>query len=641
MPDLQEQTHLCLDVTRIKAYERNPRRSKNPEYERIQASIRERGLEQPLVITRRPDESEFMVCAGGNTRLRILRQLCDRTGEERFCRVHCLYRPWTKESDVLLAHLRENDLRGGLSLVDRARAVVEARSLLGEELGEPISLRRLAAELRGAGYHISHSRISQMEYAVRTLLPRIPQALESGLGWRQVSRMRALERAAKMLWERYCLDGAGGFDDVFWQLCRRYDGPDWDIGPAHGGPGKRESRRRPATSSRMCALVLDAAMEGREEALPAPEPDPCAPPEAGTAPVAVSPGREVPAMPQADAVRPVPLRPGTPPAPSSARPWTGIRPMNWPPMRSRPGMSAFNLKALRGRAFTLADCLARRCGLDELVLPLPDHGLGFILRDVPDPRAGPDAAGPPQQVHTLWWQLAACSEVTVAPPEQIVPRLPADLPAAQGPRDAQPRLAAGAGARIRSRAHRLRAVVHAARTGLERPGPSSGQLPAHPPGSGRGRHPALGKHAMKASKEVDLVVAVLQYAARCLKEGDLAALRDMKFGAREIEGLSSIYILDMYHMEGLRMHCLDIKLNPVVYWPLIESLRRMRESEDDIHRLIVQDAPREMLRALFGLNPREYSRLRRTLTMTPAVGRPRGADEESSPAPVGGPAGAW
>ncbi len=135
---------------------------------------------------------------------------------------------------------------------------------------------------------------------------------------------------------------------------------------------------------------------------------------------------------------------------------------------------------------------------------------------------------------------------------------------------------------------------------------------------------------MKASKEVDLVVAVLQYAARCLKEGDLAALRDMKFGAREIEGLSSIYILDMYHMEGLRMHCLDIKLNPVVYWPLIESLRRMRESEDDIHRLIVQDAPREMLRALFGLNPREYSRLRRTLTATPAVGRPRGADEESS-----------
>ena len=37
-----------------------------------------------------------------------------------------------------------------------------------------------------------------------------------------------------------------------------------------------------------------------------------------------------------------------------------------------------------------------------------------------------------------------------------------------------------------------------------------------------------------------------------------------------------------------------------------------------------------MLRALFGLNSREYSRLRRTLTMTPAVGRPREADEKSS-----------
>ena len=424
MPALQEQTHLCLDVTRIKAYERNPRRSKNPEYERIQASIRERGLEQPLVITRRPDESEFMVCAGGNTRLRILRQLCDRTGEERFCRVHCLYRPWTRESDVLLAHLRENDLRGGLSLVDRARAVVEARSLLGEELGEPLSQRRLEAELRGAGYHISHSRISQMEYAVHTLLPRIPQALDSGLGWRQVSRMRALERAAKMLWERYCPDCADGFDDVFWQLCRRYDGPDWDIGLLMGGL-ENEISQETGHKLQDVRMVLDAAMEGREEALPAPEPDPCAPPEADPASVALLSGKNDPAMPQADAVLPVPSVPARP------------RSLERQAMDRDPayelaadavetGMSAFSLEALRGRAFTLADSLARRCGLDELVLPLPDHGLGFILRDVPDPRPGPDAAGPPRQVHALWWQLAACSEVTVAPPEQIVPRLPAD-----------------------------------------------------------------------------------------------------------------------------------------------------------------------------------------------------------------------
>lgn len=131
-------------------------------------------------------------------------------------------------------------------------------------------------------------------------------------------------------------------------------------------------------------------------------------------------------MPQADAVRPVPSVPARP------------RSLERQAMDRDPayelaadavetGMSAFSLKALRGRAFTLANGLARRCGLDELVLPLPDHGLGFILRDVPGQQAGPEAARPPQQVYALWWQLAACSEVTVAPPDQIVPRLPADF----------------------------------------------------------------------------------------------------------------------------------------------------------------------------------------------------------------------
>ena len=418
MQGLPEVTHMCLDVSRIKAYERNPRRIKNPEYERIRASIRKRGLEQPLVITRRPDESEFMVCAGGNTRLHILQQLCEKTGEERFCRVHCLYQPWTRESDVLLAHLRENDLRSDLCLVDRARAVVDARSLLVEELGEPLSQRRLAVELGEAGYHISHGRISQMEYAVHTLLPRIPQALQSGIGWRQVSRMRALERAARKLWEQYCLDCRDGFDEVFLHLCRRYDSPEWDIVPLMGGL-ENEIAQETGHKLQDVRMVLDAAMEGREEALP--EPDPCAPPEIGAESADAPPGGEAPAMPQA-------ARPAVPAHPRAFE----RQPVDRDPAYElavdeiEAGVGTFNLPALRGRAFTLADGLARRCGLDELVLPLPDHGLGFILRDVPDLQACPDPARLVQQVHTLWWQLAACSEVTVAPPDQVVPRLPPD-----------------------------------------------------------------------------------------------------------------------------------------------------------------------------------------------------------------------
>ncbi len=103
-------------ITNIQPYERNPRQGRNPEYDRIKDSIRSQGLDQPLVITRRPGSTDYIVFAGGNTRLLVLKELYEETGEEKFARVPCVIRAWQRESDVLLAHLRENDLRGSLNV---------------------------------------------------------------------------------------------------------------------------------------------------------------------------------------------------------------------------------------------------------------------------------------------------------------------------------------------------------------------------------------------------------------------------------------------------------------------------------------------------------------------------------------------
>ncbi len=48
---------LRVEVTRINFYERNPRRSKNPEYDRIKASILVSGMDQALLITVRPGDN--------------------------------------------------------------------------------------------------------------------------------------------------------------------------------------------------------------------------------------------------------------------------------------------------------------------------------------------------------------------------------------------------------------------------------------------------------------------------------------------------------------------------------------------------------------------------------------------------------
>ena len=135
---------------------------------------------------------------------------------------------------------------------------------------------------------------------------------------------------------------------------------------------------------------------------------------------------------------------------------------------------------------------------------------------------------------------------------------------------------------------------------------------------------------MESTKEADLVTAVLLYALRCLAEGDQVALRNMNFGPKEIEALREMSLADLYRIESLRAHCLEITLNRQVYWPMIDHLSKQRESEEMLQSLIAADAPQEMTQVLFGLNPRDYTRLRRTLSVDPSVGRPPEPDEVSS-----------
>jgi hypothetical protein len=86
-----------------------------------------------------------------------------------------------------------------------------------------------------------------------------------------------------------------------------------------------------------------------------------------------------------------------------------------------------DLKSLRARSWTLARRLAQRHGFGELIAPLGNNGLGFLLRDVPDPELT-DALDEDTQarVSALWWVLAACSEMTVAPLEYLLPALEED-----------------------------------------------------------------------------------------------------------------------------------------------------------------------------------------------------------------------
>ena len=398
-----------VEIGRIKCYERNPRRLENPEYDRIKASIRVRGMDRPLSITHRPHETDYVVQAGGNTRLRILKELHAQTGEARFSQVYCLLQPWTCESDVLLAHLRENELRGNLPFIDKAQAVMVARDLLAEERGRRLTQRELEVELRAGGYSITHGRISLMQYAVTTLLPCIPEALGGGLGKLQVARIRALERTASRLWQQYCPECKAAFGELFGALCQRYDGPDWDLGVLQAAV-EAEIAQEADLDLHTVRTALDAALEGRIVSFPKPEPELRTP---------------APATPITGGVRSREQGRAQEPAPDISSTDSHDLPYALAEVAAREGRQAPRPLVRSCASVALLTCrgLASRFGMGHLVRPLPHLGCGFVLNGLPDTDTGqsPQAA---LCTRMLWWQLAACSELTCAPPAALARTLP-------------------------------------------------------------------------------------------------------------------------------------------------------------------------------------------------------------------------
>lgn len=395
-----------VSIDQIRGYARNPRRATNPEYDRIKQSIRECGLEQPLIVADSDDGSGYVVSAGGNTRLTILKELRAETGDERFATVECVVRPWEGDAAVLIAHLRENDLRGALSFIDRAHAVVELQKLLERKEGKSLSQRQLAVRLTECGYAISQTLISVMVYAVEVVEPLLPAACAGGLSRRPVERIRALERAADTVWKAHRLGTKAEFAETFSALCRRSDGPDWSFEALRNTV---ELELASAADARIhtIRLALDQALGETFSGATNPTlPDAEAPTVLRRAAEEIETERDnVPGDTETPGV-----------SPAATNGCAGQHAAAQEPVTE--------LAALRCDAWTLAHRLAERYGLGALVIETPDLGIGFTVVDVPDESltAGldPETLG---RLSLLWWHLVAAAELMVVGPEAALQTL--------------------------------------------------------------------------------------------------------------------------------------------------------------------------------------------------------------------------
>lgn len=205
LPAPTTEMSMSLTLDQLRPYDRNPRTQHNPKYDEIKASIRAVGLKQKLTVTQRPGDDRYMISDGGNTRLRILMELWEETGDERYYYQDCHFIPWQGEINVLAGHLAENDNRGQLSWIERARGVYQAKQMIEDEVGETVSQRELTKRLQALGYTINHSHISRMLYTIEHFLPTLPQTLESGMGRPQIEKLIAYRQFCEECWER-CRD---------------------------------------------------------------------------------------------------------------------------------------------------------------------------------------------------------------------------------------------------------------------------------------------------------------------------------------------------------------------------------------------------------------------------------------------------
>ncbi|WP_057404999.1 ParB family protein [Pseudomonas amygdali] len=220
-------TPMVVTLDQLRPYDHDPRKKRNPAYEDIKASIRERGLDAAPAITRRPGEDHYIIRNGGNTRLAILRELWSETKDDRFFRISCLFRPWPSRGEVVMltGHLAENELRGGLTFIERALGVEKAREFYEQEIGTALSQSELARRLAADGFPVQQSHISRMNDAVRYLLPAIPTVLYGGLGRHQVERLSVMRKACLLAWERYAKGRTlvRDFDDFFQEVLSQFD----------------------------------------------------------------------------------------------------------------------------------------------------------------------------------------------------------------------------------------------------------------------------------------------------------------------------------------------------------------------------------------------------------------------------------
>ena len=175
---------IYLSPDDIDSFVDDVRMKANEKYEDIKESVKSVGIETPIPIAKHPKTHRWMVFGGGNTRLKVAKEL-------KLKQVPCRELLWSNKLDALMKHLKENDLRNGYTFFERCLGAQKIINRLKNGKQE-MSLAKFIEYMREAGYPASSATKLYVVYSfVVKIKDIIPKALGAGLGQNAVGELNS------------------------------------------------------------------------------------------------------------------------------------------------------------------------------------------------------------------------------------------------------------------------------------------------------------------------------------------------------------------------------------------------------------------------------------------------------------------
>jgi len=228
-----------IPIQSIDEYAFNPRQADNDHFEDIKNSIKEIGLQQRFSVVRNPETKRYTLIKGGNTRLLAFKSLYRETGDTKFASINCIVEAWEGElnrTQAVIAHLIENEARGELILVDKAKALIDLEGKYKNNEIESLTSGQTKLEkhnihttikfvdyLKDNGYSVSEKQLGLFRFTTNKLTGNLDHFLNQGMGSPQIIKIRAVYNNLKSIVKESEVNDYHSLDEDFSDALKKYN----------------------------------------------------------------------------------------------------------------------------------------------------------------------------------------------------------------------------------------------------------------------------------------------------------------------------------------------------------------------------------------------------------------------------------